>query len=294
MTLTELFPDDDYRFQMRFIRGSVTEFFSAGDGHAALMAERRHWLQTASRRYAALLPEGVPLLEEAIAMASCGQALSAAETALLRAKSSAWEQCLALGEIWEPDYLLLQIEEANHLRLLGGCVCFPSSWSLAEKMGRPLELIHGVVPGLNENLGQQINVFLARMKPGVAWQRSNWGLCRSPELNQHPERRLPRLDAAVRLEEVWLRVEDQALAALPRQRGVLFGIRIALHPLADIRNDAEAARRLSRALRTMPEAMAQYKNLAEARSTILNLLAGSVTAPHGLGKCGLINAIHNS
>lgn len=281
MTLAQLFPDDDYRFQMRFARGNIAEFFGVGDGHGGLLAERRHWLQTATSRHAALLPEGVPLLEETIAMASCGQALSEGETALLRAKSSAWEQCLALGEIWEPDYLLLRIEGENHLRLLGGCVCFPSSWSLAEKMGRPLEFIHGVVPDLNEKLGQQINTFLAGMKPGVAWLRNNWGLCRSSELNQHPERGLPRLDATVRLEEVWLRVEDQALAALPRQHGVLFGIRIAMYSLAEIRNDAEAARRLSRALRTMPEAMAQYKNLAEARSTILNLLASPPAAPLG-------------
>ena len=34
---------------------------------------------------------------------------------------------------------------------------------------------------------------LARMKPGISWERINWGLSRSPELNQHPSRKLPRL-----------------------------------------------------------------------------------------------------
>ena len=110
------------------------------------------------------------------------------------------------------------------------------------------------------------------MKPNIAWQRTNWGLSRSAELNQHPERALPRLDATVHLEEVWLRVEHQALVALPRNHGILFGIRIAIHPLAELKQDPAVASRFSRALQTMPEDMAQYKNLAAARSTIIALL----------------------
>ena len=91
-------------------------------------------------------------------------------------------------------------------------------------------------------------------------------------MNQHPARALPRLDASVTPPEVWLRVEQQALAALPRSGGVLFGIRIAMHPLAEVKQDATATRRLAHALRTMPEPVAHYKGLSAARGRILELL----------------------
>jgi hypothetical protein len=143
---------------------------------------------------------------------------------------------------------------------------------LSEKLGQPVEFIHNVVPGLNASLGAAIQTFLAKLKPGIAWQRFNWGLSRSPELNQHPDRLLRPLDAAVRLEEVWLRVEDQALVALPKSGGILFGIRIANHSLTEVAADPAVCAGFVRALETMPVAMARYKNLATARERILNLL----------------------
>ncbi len=269
MNLSDLFADEDYRLQMRFERGNVADFFAPTEHHAELISQRRDWLRNAPLTYAALLTEGVPLLDETIEMATNWpiNVTSAASP-----EKTPWQRCLALGEALEPDYLLLKPQAGGQFHLLGGCACFPSSWSLVEKIGHPLEFIHGVVPDLNSQLGNQIHGFLSKIKPNVAWQRTNWGLSRSPELNQHPERRLPRLDTSVRLDEVWLRVEHQALVALPKSQGILFGIRIAIHPLAELKKDSMAAEGLSRALQTMPDDMARYKNLATARSTLIALL----------------------
>ena len=74
------------------------------------------------------------------------------------------------------------------------------------------------------------------------------------------------------LDEVWLRVEHQALVALPRSSGILFGIRVVNHPLADVLANAVARLRLVRALETMPEAMAVYKGIGSARAHVLELL----------------------
>lgn len=272
MTLADLFPDEDCQFKLRFERGDPAEFFGPTNRHADLVAQRRHWLQTAPQTHAALLPEGIPLLEETIALAKSLETLPDDPPALRSGGGSPWERCLALGQCWEPDYLLLKPGSDGRFHLLGACVCFPSSWSLAEKIGRPLEFIHSVVPDLNEALGNPIHGFLSKLRPGLAWQRYNWGLSRSSELNQHPERALPRLDANVRLDEVWLRLEHQALVALPENQAVLFGIRLVIHPLAEIKKDAAVAKGLRRTLTTMPEAMASYKNLAAARARIIALL----------------------
>ena len=140
-------------------------------------------------------------------------------------------------------------------------------------MGKPIDFIHGVVPGLNPAVGMHIQGFLRKLKPGIAWLRHNWGLSRSPEFNQHPTRSLPRLTSDLASNEVYLRIEHQALVALP-PNGVLFGIRITVHPLSEVLAEPAAAAGLARALRTMTEAMAQYKGLAVARVRLLAMLEG--------------------
>jgi hypothetical protein len=80
------------------------------------------------------------------------------------------------------------------------------------------------------------------------------------------------LDATVDADEVWLRVEHQALVALPKSGGILFGIRVVNHPLPEVKADVVAAGRLCHALETMPEEMAHYKGLTSARARIIELL----------------------
>ena len=132
--------------------------------------------------------------------------------------------------------------------------------------------IHAPVPGLNETLGRQIDGFLQRIKPDISWERANWGLCRSPELNLHPSRKLPRLDAHVTLDEVWFRLEEQSLVALPASGGILFGIRLVIRPMSEIKNVPDARQGMIRALQTMPEPMATYKGITPARGRLLELM----------------------
>jgi hypothetical protein len=271
-------PDEDYQHSFGLKAGSAEKFFAPTERNADLLAQRKHWLRTDTAHCAALLPGAESLLEEAIALARKWNSLSAAATAaIVRAADTlspaALARCLALGEALEPDYLLLKQDAASgRFHLLGGCVCFPSSWRFEEKVGKPLEVIHTPVPHLNEQLASPIHNFLSRIKPGAAWCRANWGLSRSPELNQHPARGLPKLRPPLREDEVWLRVEDQALIALPESRGVLFGIRMTVIPLAEVKRHPAAARGLARALRTMPDAMLDYKSLLAAKEDLLRLL----------------------
>lgn len=266
MKLEELFPDRDYRFQLRFERGEPADFFARTANHDALLAERRRWLRDEPQTCAALLPPGEALLEEVVELAKVWNGFSPENS------TTSWQKCLTLGEFWEADYLLLKAEADREIRLYGGCLCFPSSWRLSDKLGKPIEFIHGPVPGLNAGIGAAIHKFLANLKPGAASLRHNWGLSRSAELNHHPDRILPQLDATVRVDEVWLRVEEQALVALPKTGGILFGIRVGNHSLGEVKANKVAVAGLCRALETMPEEMARYKNLAATRGRIVHLL----------------------
>jgi hypothetical protein len=254
---------------MRFERGAAADLFLPTGEHEALVAQRRHWLLNEPDTYAALLPDGTALLAETVELAREWHGFTAGN-----AEASDLQKCLALGEFWEPDFLLLKGDADGEIRLYGGCLCFPSSWRLSDKIGKPIEFIHAPVPGLNASIGPAIHKFLAGLKPGIAWLRHNWGLARDAELNHHPDRGLPQLDASVRAEDIFLRVEHQTLVALPKSGGILFGIRVVTHPLVEVQADPVARHRLRRALETMPDAMAAYKGIAFARPKILEMLAG--------------------
>ena len=266
-----LFPDADYRFQMRMRRMSVREYFKRSVNANAVRAEREHWLQAEPMRYLAYRPEAARSVEEGYQ--------SLRELELIPQPTSvdgvlSPDQLLReLGCGLEPDVVFLVPDAAGEFRMAAACVCFPSSWSLEEKMGRPLAEIHGPVPTLNAELGGAISQFLHRMAPGVAWCRENWGLSASPELNHHPSRVLPRLERTVELSGVWLRVERQALVVLPKSGGVLFAIRVEVFPIAEVISDPSARLGLRRALETMPEDIAGYKGLTVARKRIIDLLA---------------------
>lgn len=247
----------DFRFDMGLRRGSPDYFRNRGP--ADLLAERRTMLEGGDPSpYAAVLDGAEPLLREAADYARSlgipvGDCKSPAE----------------LGPLWEPDFVLLD----DALQVQAGCVCFPSFWSLPEKLGQAIDLVHAPVPGLNTELGAKIRVFLERLKPGEVWERWNWGLAATPERNCHPAKLRPRLDATATLASTWFRVEHQALVRLPATRAIIFGIRIESRTLQEeIEASQEFGGTLMRLLETMPKAVLDYKGLGSCREGLLALL----------------------
>ncbi|MBI5691258.1 MAG: DUF3445 domain-containing protein [Verrucomicrobia bacterium] len=262
---TTVFPEGDFRFHLTLRRGEPGAFFAGQDPTGRILEERRRWLEEDRERHAALEPEGVPLLAEfaELAVGWAGTPPSRAAAPL---------DVVEMGKRLEPDLLLLAREPGDTYRLRGGALCFPTGWALREKLGATLEEIHQPVPGLNEALAVPVQQFLGRMKPGIAYLRDNWGLAATDELNLHPERGLPAPRRPVNLAGLWLRVEHQALVALPRSGGIAFGIRISLVRLDGVVGTPLAAD-LRRALATMPEPLAAYKRLLEVREDLLERLA---------------------
>lgn len=264
--LDRLFPDEDFGFRMKFHKGAISDFYNDTPNHSELAQERRKWISQDSPKYVALEQRGIPVLNEAFHTVFNGIQVDGEQPL------EAHQLCEFLAIRVEPDFLLLTPgADSGTFELCGGSVCFPSSWSLEEKMGKPLQLIHAPVPGLNASIGDQMNLFLRNMRPDVSWNRLNWGLSRSPELNQHPSRTLPRLDDSTPADEIHLRVEWQSLVALP-SAGILFGIRIFVCPLSHVIKVNRWRRGLKRGLTTMPREVALYKNLWHARNRILSIL----------------------
>lgn len=273
-----LFPDENYRFHMGLRPGDPTRFFQPTPSHSAILAERCRWLDSHPKEYAALLPDGVDLLNETIELAIQLKSIPPSMTSTLRSLDGAdpLARCTNLGKQWEPDFLLLREDAERSLRLAGGVVCFPSGWALREKLGLDVTAIHNVVPRLNETLNRQIQTFFQRLPPGVAWERENWGLARSPDLNRHPLRMLSALDETATLANTWLRIEHQLFLRFQQTRGLLFAIRVTAHPLRELLDRHEIAKGFLRALQSMPPEVAIYKGISTASPSLIRALGSDL------------------
>lgn len=268
-----LLTEGPYEHRLKLGRAQPRDFFGpwlSGAASGRLLDERRHWLRTAPSRHLPCLPEAAPAIRE---LALLARAWHPAADALPE-HAPPRETLQHLGELLEPDLVLLGPRtEGSPPVMTAGAVCFPSAWRPEEKLGLPLHAIHQPVPDLNASVGPALDRLLANLKPGAAWIRANWGLAASPELNLHPDRALPRLGPRPDPDSVWLRLEHQALVSLPASGSVLFGIRLELTPIRAL--TAGHTRALAAALGAMPEAMARYKGLLEARPALLDLLGAA-------------------
>lgn len=268
MSLADLFPDGDYRFHLTLRRADPQAFFAPQDSTGRVLAERGRWLTEDVGRYAAVRAQGEPALREFATMASTWFASPAL---VADDRTPPLDAIVAVSRLLEPDILFLSADAQGQFRLNAGALCFPTGWALTEKLGQPLESIHRVVPGLNATLGSPIQQFLSKLRPGAAFLRDNWGIAATDELNLHPARRIPAPETPTSLDRLWLRVEHQALIALPTSRGIVFGIRIALHRLDDVAAGPWRAP-LRRALATMPAELVAYKRIDRILPYLLNVL----------------------
>lgn len=266
-----VFADTNHRWQMALRRGEGAPFFRDWDSSGGMKAERCKWLEQDLPRYAGLTDQAIPALHETVEYAR--------SLGIQVPESSDPNQLLVqLSNSWEPDFAWMHLQADGRYHLIGGVVCFPSSWALEEKVGRPMSEVHGPVPGLNDALGAKIETFFQKLEPGVVWLRDNVNYSRSGELNLHPALKRPRFDSSVTVDEFWIRMEHQLLLKLPKSESILFGIRVNLIPITHFRDKPEAANRLARFLTTMTEEAATYKGLAPARQKLIAILREMVAA----------------
>lgn len=263
---TRIFPDVDHRWIMGLRQGDLKAYFATHDHTGNMRAERQRWFTAEPEKYAALLPEATAGMLETCELArTLGFPVNSIPTSPL-------DQLLELGPAWEPDLVWMHPGADGIHRLVGGAVCFPSSWAMTEMLGLPMSEVHTLVPGLNALLGRQIETFLTKLAPGVPWQRENWGVSRDADWNHHPSRPRAALDSTIRADEVWIRLEHQLLLKLPVSGSVLFGIRLEIVPLCEMLQDRTATQRFRRLIATMSPLAAGYKGLESARPALLDIV----------------------
>ncbi len=164
----------------------------------------------------------------------------------------------AAGRLTQED-LCLMVERDGAHHLDAACLCFPSHWRLADKIGRPAAELHAPVPGYADELSARVDRYLDRLRPGVIGRRRNWSVHDSPTLFAPipPERPVP-VPAAEVAERLWLRSERQTLRRLPASGAVLFTIKVQQAPLAVLAHRPEVAGRLAARIRAKPPERTAY------------------------------------
>jgi hypothetical protein len=162
-----------------------------------------------------------------------------------------------------PEDLCLMRRTDNGYILAAACLCFPSRWRLADKIGRNLAAIHAPVPGYDEALGRPVERFFDKIAVDRPVWRLNWTIHADSQPFQPVPPKIGRLDPAEFGERIALRVERQTLRRLPGSGDVLFTIRTYITPLGQITEDADTARRLAAAIEALPPALREYRSMAQ-------------------------------
>lgn len=205
----------------------------ADAGYAAQMAERERLIRDRPAAVHALLPQARAAAEELHAM------IAARLPALgFARRGSGWvcpdgrfvadlppgaagSPLLVLGRLVQPDLCLLQPGPGGRHVLTGAILCFPASWTLGEKIGRPLDAIHRPVAAYDATMAARVQRLFDAIRPETPLMRGNALRYADPALHQPRREAEPRPSVP---DPGYVRAERQCLLRLPATGAVVFSI----------------------------------------------------------------------
>lgn len=205
------------------------DWLRVDDAFAAQMAERDRLFAEKPDLVVGMLESARPAAEELLALvlaqlaAAPGYRVGAdsvlrpdgVEVALDRARPMA-----VLARLVQEDLCLMEKQGDEHV-LTAAALCFPASWWLTEKLGRPLLGIHVPVPSYDDDVARRVQRLFDAIRPGQMLWRANALVYRDPTLHQPRREADPRTD---RRGGSYVRSERQVLRRLPESRAVVFSI----------------------------------------------------------------------
>lgn len=146
---------------------------------------------------------------------------------------------LTLGRLVQEDLCLMQSDGDEYV-LTGAILCFPASWTLAQKIGRPLTAIHDPVPVYDAELARRVNRMFTAIRPEQPLWRMNHLTYDDFVLHQ------PRREGEKRprpMDHGFIRCERQCILRLPATGAAVFSIHTYVVTAGSVPADALAALR---------------------------------------------------
>lgn len=139
----------------------------------------------------------------------------------------------------QEDLCLHQRGEGGEHVLTAAALCFPASWSLVEKIGRPLSAIHRPVAAYDPEMAARVQRMFDAIRPGRPLWRQNALVYGSDKLHHPRTEATPRREAPE--QGRFVRSEKQCFVAVPGSDAVVFSIHTYLAPLDSLPPEARAA-----------------------------------------------------
>ena len=149
--------------------------------------------------------------------------------------------------------------DATKWHPVAASLCFPAHWVLAEKMGKPLAVIHDPVPHYDERLAAPVDRFFNKMTVGPISSRMNWSLQIGKDLFTPHRAARKAVSGDIDNDELCLRLENQTLRKLPQTGLVLFTIRTHIEPVSRWNHIPNAIDDLAQMLKDMSVQAQSYK-----------------------------------
>ena len=180
---------------------------------------------------------------------------------------------VACARLVQEDLCLMRRDDAGW-RLVAGVLCFPSGWSLAEKIGGDLTQIHGPVPGFAGRMVETVSRMFDRITPERPLLRWNWSIYGDAALRHESSQEggWSRFPPGEALAKAHLRIERQTLRRLPVSGDLVFTIRIhsdALSDLAKHPRGSQLAAGLRAQILALDPAQLAYKGIAPVKDDLV-------------------------
>ena len=130
----------------------------------------------------------------------------------------------------DEDFIIHRIKDDNDF-MSSGHVCFPSHWTIEDKIGKNFDQIHNPVP-MNLKNSQKI---VKTMINNGAFERFVWSVCYEEKYNFHPRFTSKKFD--IKNPEICIKVERQVTVGFPEKEFCLFILRQYLIKEKDIDKD---------------------------------------------------------
>ncbi|WP_135506353.1 heme-dependent oxidative N-demethylase family protein [Roseovarius aestuariivivens] len=137
-----------------------------------------------------------------------------------------------LGYLVQEDLCLMERQGDVHV-LTAAVLCFPASWRLSDKIGRPLVEIHAPVPEYDDGLARRVQ----RLFDGVQVERPLWRFnalhYAQPDLHQPWRKEGAISEDGATVRHPYFRSERQCVLRLPQTRACVFSIHTFVVRAAD-------------------------------------------------------------
>ena len=215
---------------------SLDDWLWVDDAFDGQMALRDSLINNEREKVHALLPEGADAAAECLDLVLGTLIRSAryrvSQRRAFRPDGAAIDidrenPLLTIGRLIQEDICLMMRRGDEHV-LVGGILCFPASWTLAEKIGKPLTAIDKPVDEYTSDVARRVQRLFDAIRVGRPMWRANALMYEAPDLFS------PRLEAEGERPsraEAFLRSERQVLIRLPKTDAVVFSIHTSMVPI---------------------------------------------------------------